>query len=76
MFWNRFDIIEAYYIFFCDYHEGQFSEKYRRMCKLYNHGFKPRPNLSYETLEENSREIYDALERKESEKYKRLEYGY
>ena len=76
MFWNRFDIVEAYYLFFCDYHEGQNSEKYRRMCKLYSYGFKPRPNLSYETLEENGREIYDELERKELEKHKRLEYGY
>ena len=74
MFWNRFDIVEAYYIFFCDYHEGQNSHMYKRMCKLYNHGFKPRHNLSYETLEENGREIYDELERKELEKIERERY--
>jgi len=65
MFFNRFDIAEAYYLFLGDYHEGQFSEKYERLCKMGQY-FKPRPALSYETLEENGQAIYDALVAKEA----------
>lgn len=60
MYWDRYDIVEAYYCFFCDYHEGQYSNKYTRLSKITTY-FKPRPNLCYETLEENSKCIYDNL---------------
>ena len=60
MYFDRFDIVEAYYCFYSDYHEGQWSDKYRRMSRISAY-FKPRPNLSYETLEENGKYIYDSL---------------
>jgi len=64
MFFDRFDIAEAYFLFFCHCHEGQASEKYRRLSRLSRY-FKPRPSLSVETLSENGREIYEALIQKE-----------
>jgi hypothetical protein len=57
---NRFAIVEAYYCFFMDYHGGQDSREYERMSKMGRY-FHPRPNLSYDTLEEDAREIYDRL---------------
>ena len=57
---DRFDIVEAYYLFFCHFHEGQWSDKYSRLSKMSRY-FKPRCNLSVETLTENGREIYDNL---------------
>jgi len=64
MFFDRFDVAEAYYLFFCHYHEGQASAKYRRLSKMTRY-FKPSPLLSVETLNENGREIYEALVQKE-----------
>ena len=60
IWFERFDVAEAYYLFFRDYHEGQWSEKYSRMCKL-TESFKPSPILSYDNLEENGQAIYDSL---------------
>ena len=31
MYWDRFDIVEAYYLYFCHHHEGQGSLKYQRL---------------------------------------------
>jgi hypothetical protein len=64
MFFDRFDVCEAYYLFFAHYHEGQASEKYRRLSRMARY-FKPSPLLSVETLTENGREIYEALVQKE-----------
>ena len=58
MYFDRFDIVEAYYLFFVDYHEGQASEKYERLCKI--QGYYSRVER-YESLTENGREIYDRL---------------
>jgi hypothetical protein len=60
MYFDRFDIAEAYYLFFCHYHEGQFSDKYRRLSHMSSY-FKPSPLLSVENLTDNGREIYEAL---------------
>ena len=65
MFFDRFDVAEAYYLFFAHFHEGQASDKYRRLSKITRY-FKPRPSLSVETLTENGREIYEELARKEA----------
>lgn len=75
MEWNRFDICEAYAVLEWDWHAGGWlqerpsnvrrgqargyigeatSMQLARLC------FRPRPNLSYETLTDNAREIYDA----------------
>lgn len=64
MTFDRFDIAEAYYLFFCHYHEGGGSTKYRRLSRMLRY-FKPSPLLSLETLTENGREIYEALAAKE-----------
>lgn len=60
MWWDRFDIVEAHYLFCGDYHSGQASELYRRLSRMSRY-FKPRLNLAVETLSENARAIYDAL---------------
>ena len=64
MYFDRFDIAEAYYLFFAHYHEGQASKKYRRLSCMSRY-FKPSPLLSVETLTENGREIYEALAARE-----------
>lgn len=69
---DRFDICEAYLVLEGDWHVGGIlwerpSNRRRNMStdfQLRRMGFKPRPDLSYETLEENGREIYDELERR------------
>ena len=59
-YFNRFDIIEAHYVFYSDYHSGQWSDFYKRLSRITGY-FKPRPNISYVTLSENSKDIYAAL---------------
>lgn len=57
MYFNRFDICEAYFLFFSHYHSGQSSKLYKRLSKMSGY-FKPRHNLSIDTLEDNALEIY------------------
>ncbi len=57
-YFDRFDIVEAWYLALCHCHGGQWSPEYARLCKL-SRSFKPSPFLSVETLSENAREIYD-----------------
>ena len=57
-YFNKFDIVEAHYLFFTEYHEGQWSEKYKRLCKITTY-FKPAP--SGITLSDNGLEIYNDL---------------
>lgn len=64
MYFDRFDICEAWYVFLSQWHEGQWSLKYERLCKLTRPGFfKPSPLFSGnpEDLEENAKAIYDSL---------------
>lgn len=59
MYFDRFDIVEAHYLYYSHYHEGQWSDKYKRLCRILTKlRFKPRPNLSYHTLSENGQAIY------------------
>jgi hypothetical protein len=60
MYFDRFDIVEAYYCYFADYHDGMTSRDYARLSKM-THYFSPRPNLSSDTLGDNGREIYENL---------------
>lgn len=60
MYFDRFDIIEAWYLWLSYNHEGQTSVNYRRLCNMDTY-FSPRDSLSYETLSENAKEIYDNL---------------
>ncbi len=57
-YYDRFDIVEAYYAFFSDYHDGQWSVYYLRLCKML-HYFKPSPLFrGFDSLSENGKEIY------------------
>jgi len=59
---DRYDIIEAYYLFLGHYHEGGGSRKYQQLSTMETRlGFRPRPNLSVETLTENGHAIYEDL---------------
>jgi len=67
MYFDRFDIIEAYYLFFMDYHEGQTSRKYIRLCKMGKY-YKPSSTFSIDSLSENALVIYENLVEKEEGK--------
>jgi hypothetical protein len=58
MYFDRFDICEAYFLALSHCHGGQWSKEYARLCKLMRY-FKPSPTLSVEDLNENAREIYE-----------------
>ena len=62
MYFDRFDIVEAHYMFYSHYHEGQFSDKYRKL-NLIQQVY--RPGLygwtDRDDLNENARAIYDNL---------------
>jgi hypothetical protein len=60
MFFDRFDIVEAYFCFFMEWYCGQNCPRYARLCRMDGY-FKPRPDLSSDTLSENGRIIYNAL---------------
>ena len=64
VYFDRFDILEAHYLFLSLWHEGQFSEKYQRLSHLTSY-FTPRPSLRLSTLTPNGRAIYSALVRGE-----------
>ena len=59
--WNRFDICEAWYLFACDWHEGQFSDTYAIFGRLDRIGFRPSPILSGRSLNPNGRLILAGL---------------
>lgn len=60
MYFDRFDIAEAWYLWLCDNHGGQWSREYARLSKL-TRNFRPGPSLRYDTLTENGRAIYDNI---------------
>jgi hypothetical protein len=59
MYFDRFDIVEAYYLAFSHCHGGQWSREYARMCRMLRY-FQPGRMLSEDTLTDNGREIYAA----------------
>jgi hypothetical protein len=61
MYFDRFDICEAWYLYAADYHAGMWSKEYAIFGRLNNIGFKPSPLLSYDGLTDNGKEIYDDL---------------
>lgn len=61
MYFDRFDICEAYYCYMVEWHGGQTSKEYALTGTFHRLRFRPRPDLSSDTLEENGRAIYDAL---------------
>jgi len=56
MFWNRFDICEAYYVLAHDFGLYALFDRIERMG--FSAGMR---TLTYDTLEENGKAIYDAL---------------
>lgn len=69
MYFNRFDVCEAYYVFACLYHSGQNSEQYRILNRLNRIGFRAKFTLNEAAkprlgLSENGYEIYKGLVRK------------
>lgn len=60
MYFDRFDICEAWYLWLSENHEGQWSDKYRRLSRMSEY-YTPPHSLSVENLGENAREIYEAL---------------
>lgn len=64
MYFDRFDICEAYYLFAAHWHGGQSSKEYRIFGRLDKIKFKARDSLSVETLSDNGLAIYTNLVRK------------
>ena len=65
MYFDRHDIVEAHYLFYSQYHEGQFSDGYRQLSRILAY-YKPGLGgwSDENDLNENARAIYDALVRK------------
>lgn len=65
MYWNRFDICEAWFLYASHYHSGQSSCLYEKFAQLDRIGFSPSPLLTLESLNNperaNVKEIYLAL---------------
>ena len=59
MYFDRFDIVEAWYLALSEWHGGQWSDEYRRLSGMTRY-FRPSPFLSVDSLTDNGREIYEA----------------
>ena len=64
MNFNRFDIVEAYYVYFVNFHNGQNSVEYKRLNKMLTY-FTPRKSLRDDPcmnqLEDTGKQIYSDL---------------
>lgn len=60
MYFDRFDVCEAWYLFLSQYHGGQGSRFYSRLSAMGSY-FTARPSLHETTLSENAVEIYNDL---------------
>jgi negative regulator of genetic competence, sporulation and motility len=58
LYFDRYDITEAYYLALSHCHNGQWSNEYARLCKMQKY-FKPSVLFSYDTLTENGKLIYN-----------------
>jgi len=59
MYFNRFDIVTAHYVFNALHHEGQWSDRYKRLSKILSY-FRP-SRLGIDLRKpgyENAKEIY------------------
>ena len=66
MYFSRFDIVEAYHLWFTDFYDGMFHPNYIRRCRIeQNLQFRPSMNHSYESLTENGKFIYNELKAKQ-----------
>lgn len=64
MYFDRFDILSAYYLYGRDYHAGQFTREYAYMGRAESAGFRPSPWFGTQSLTENALEIYNELVRR------------
>ena len=61
-YFDRFDVVEAHYAFCSDWHSGQFSDLYQRLCRIQRY-FKPGLLWrGYQSLSDNGKAIYDQLQ--------------
>jgi hypothetical protein len=58
MYFDRFDICDAYYLALSHCHGGQWSREYARLSRMATY-YRPSPLLSVENLNENARAIYE-----------------
>lgn len=61
-YFDRYDILSAHYCFACDWHQGQFSDLYARLCRIqqvFSPGLLWR---GYQSLSDNGKAIYDQLQ--------------
>jgi len=61
MYYDKFDIIEAHYAFYVDYHSGQWSDFYARQCKIRKYFTPSKVWRGYESLTDNGKDIYNQL---------------
>jgi hypothetical protein len=69
--YDKFDIVEAYYVYFVHNHMGQWSKEYKRLCHMSNY-FRPGlfiKERGYLSLTDNGKEIHDNLNKRENAKY-------
>jgi hypothetical protein len=59
VYFDRFDICEAWFLALTHCHRGQWSREYERLCALQRY-FRPSPSLSVDTLSDNGRAIYES----------------
>ena len=64
MYYDRFDIVSAWYLALQHCHGGQWSDEYRRLCRVLTY-YRPSASLEHEAkmvrgLSDNAREIYDS----------------
>jgi hypothetical protein len=61
MFFDRFDILSAYWLIGSDFHlSGMSSKEYAYMDRAEKAGFKPGAMFGWQSLSENAKEIYQA----------------
>ena len=61
MEFNRWDIVEAHYWHAVDYHGGQWSELYAKLCRIGQYYTPGLLHQGYASLTENGQYIYDQL---------------
>ena len=61
LYFDRFDICEAYYLYAHDWHGGQWSRLYKVFGRLHKLKFKPGPLFGYWSLSKNGKNIYNDL---------------
>lgn len=61
MYFDRFDILSAYYLYGSLYHSGQGTKEYSYIGRALKAGLSPGPIFNERSLTENGREIFNEL---------------